>query len=179
MEGGTKLSYRVIPRRERGLKRFYVGVLMWFLGRAIEAASCVDEEVQREIKRMPECVSIALGVLPRGPTITLTKDERGRFVLEKRRGVKSALSIYIKSVEIAFLVFTFREGVITAAIRNRLIVQGDLALAVAFIRILNVLLVYLLPAGVTRKLLKRYPRWEKGRKMMGRWRIFLHILFRI
>ncbi|TNC83768.1 MAG: hypothetical protein CSH49_20470, partial [Alcanivorax sp.] len=56
------------------LKRPYVALMMDVIGRGLEAASQVDETIQREVSRLPEGFMFDMRALPNGPCFVMQKD---------------------------------------------------------------------------------------------------------
>ena len=167
-------DFKEIETGGKPVKRAYVAVMLWFVGRAIQAAARVDEAVRREFDELPEGFTFALGVMPAGPYMIVGKDEEGRVRYKgwKTAGQKIDLDLRIKSLEAAILLFTFQEGNAVAAARDRLVVDGDVPAACAAIRILEIAEVYLLFKPIARLAVKRYPRWLLSRLLAGRLLIY-------
>lgn len=69
--------------------------------------------------------------------------------------------------------FTFRESTAAATCNDRIVVAGDVPAAMAMVRVLDAVEVYLLPKFLARLAVKRYPDWSMKRKLTGRALIFL------
>jgi hypothetical protein len=167
-------DFREIEAGGKPFKRAYVAIMLWFVGRAIQAAVRVDGAVRREFAELPNGFTFALGVMPAGPWMIVGKDEEGRvrYLGWKMAGRKIDLALRIKSLEAAILLFTFQEGNATAAARDRLVVDGDVPAACAAIRILEIVEVYLLFKPIAKLAVKRYPRWPLGRLLAGRLMVY-------
>jgi hypothetical protein len=163
------------------LQRAYVGIFLWFTGRAIQAAAKVDKEVKKEFDALPDDFTFALGCLPNGPWMVVGKENGIVKYLggdPKRRRLH--LRLAIKNVEAAFLLLSFRESTALATTRNRLTTDGEVPYALAVIRILDIVEVYLLPKIIASLAVKRYPLWwSMGRKLGGRIGIYTRILLGI
>ena len=61
------------------LKRPYVPLMMDVIGRALEAASQVDEGIQKEVKRLPPDFSFEMRALPSGPAVVMQKRGEGQL----------------------------------------------------------------------------------------------------
>lgn len=167
-------DFKEIEAGSKPFKQAYVAVMLWFVGRAIQAAARVDETVRREFNELPEGFTFALGVMPTGPYMIVGKDEEGHVKYKgwKTAGRKIDMAMRIKSLEAAILLFTFQEGNAVAAARDRLVVDGDVPSACAAIRILEIVEVYLLFKPIARLAVKRYPRWPLSRLLGGRLLIY-------
>ena len=166
---GSMKDLREIAAGKKSLKKDYVALMMWFMGRAIQAAAAVDKDVRKEFAELPDCFTFALGVMPDGPHMIVGKDRRGfvRYRGWNLRDKKIDLKFTIKNVEAAVLLFTFQESTAIAVARDRLIVDGEVPYACAVVRILDSVEVYLLPKIIARLAVKRYPAWSPGRKYFG------------
>jgi len=174
MESLTMESFREIPAGGKPVKRIYVALMLWFVGRAIQAAARVDQAVREEFAALPDEFTFSLGVLPRGPAMIVGKDEEGRVRYRGWRpaGQRIDLRMKIKNLEGALLMFTFQESTAVATARNRLIVDGEVPAACAIVRILDRVEVYLLPKIIAKLAVKRYPDWPWEEKIGNRIRIY-------
>jgi hypothetical protein len=172
-------NFREVAAGGKSLKRDYVAVMMWFMGRAIQAAAAVDEAVKKEFAGMPDGFTFALSVMPNGPHMIVGKDQRGfaRYRGWDSEGKKIDLDMKIKNIEAAMLIFTFQESTALATARERLIVDGEVAHACAIVRILDIVEVYLLPKIIAKLAVKRYPGWPFRRKYLGRALIYVRTIF--
>jgi len=168
------LHYREISPGRSYLKRAYLSVNLWFMGRAIQAASRVDNRVRREFRELPPDFIFALGVLPNGPYMVVRKRGRdsARYIGRRVDAQAVDLTLSFKHLEAGLLTFTFRENTPVATARDRLVVDGEVAYACSVVRILDIVQIYLLPKPIARLAVKRYPRWPLGRKLINRSRIY-------
>jgi hypothetical protein len=168
------LAYREVTPGRSYLKRIYLAVNLWFMGRAIQATSRVDEQVRREVHTLPDNFTFALGVMPAGPHFIVQKTETdtARYIGWRIDAQPVDLKMEFKYLEAGMLTFTFRENTPVATARDRLIVDGEVAYACAVVRILDIVQIYLLPKVIARLAVKRYPRWPLGRKLINRSRIY-------
>jgi hypothetical protein len=171
-------DYREVQAGSKPLKRAYVAVMLWFVGRAIQAAARVDKAVREEFEQLPEGFTLALGVEPHGPYMVVGKNQKGRvkYLGWKPEDKHIDLILKIKNIEAAVLLFTFQESTAVAFTRNRLILYGEVPHACATARILDSVEVYLLPKLIARMAVKRYPIWSFRRKYIGRTRIYFRSL---
>ena len=151
-------------------QRIYLGIMLWFVGRAIQAAARVDKQVKKEFKDMPANYTFSLGAFPDGPCMIIGKDDMGkvRYLGGDLFKQEVNLKITLKSMENLFFLFTFRESTPTANSRDRMIVSGDVPQACAAVRILDIVQVYLLPKFIAKLAIKRYPRWSLKRHTFDR-----------
>ena len=163
-------NFREIAAGRKSLKKDYLAIMMWFMGKAIQAAAAVDGAVKNEFAELPDGFTFALSVMPSGPHMIVGKDQM-RFVRYRGwdpEGKRIDLKMKIKNIEAAMLIFTFQESTTLATARDRLIVDGEVAHACAVVRILDIVEVYLLPKIIAKLAVKRYPAWSYGRKYFGR-----------
>jgi len=172
-------NFREVAAGEKSLKKDYVAMMLWFMGRAIQAAAAVDRAVKKEFTDMPDSFTFALSVMPNGPHMIVGKDQRGfvRYRGWNPAGKKIDLQMKIKNIEAAMLIFTFQESTALATARERLIVDGEVAHACAIVRILDTVEVYLLPKIIAKLAVKRYPDWSFRRRYLGRVLIYVRTLF--
>ena len=172
-------NFREVAAEKKSLKKDYVAVMMWFMGRAIQAAAAVDRAVKKEFAGMPDGFTFALSVMPNGPHMVIGKTRRG--LSDTGDGTLKAgkidLDMKIKNIEAAMLIFTFQENTTLATARNRLVVDGDVAHACAVVRILDIVEVYLLPKIIAKLAVKRYPGWSFRRKYLGRVLVYVRSIF--
>jgi hypothetical protein len=153
-----KISYEIKPGR-RVFKSLYLRIMLWFLGRAVQAAARVDRDVRQEFSRLPEGFTVCLGVLPHGPYMVVGKDQDGTVKYlggNPQKHQPLDLNMQIKHLEAAFMLFSFQESTCIAQARDRLIVAGDVQAACIFVRILNLVEIYLLPKFLAKLAVKRY-----------------------
>lgn len=163
-------DFREITPGGRPFTRMYLNFMLWFVGRAIQAAAKQDPQVKREFEELPERFAFTLTAAPDGPSMVVGKDETGRVRYLGHRPEDHDLNVRmtIKSMEGLFVLFTFRESTPTANARDRLFVEGNLPEACAVVRILDIVQVYLLPKPVAKLAIKRYPRWSLKRHTWDR-----------
>ncbi len=153
-----KDSREVKPGSNR-LKRDFVTLMLWFVGRAIQAAAAMDKTVAGEFAELPERFIFSLGVIPDGPHMIVGKTRKGivQYMGWDPEGKDISLKMKIKNIEDAMLLFTFQESAAVAAARDRLIIDGEVPHAGAVARILDIVEVYLLPKFIAKPAAKRYP----------------------
>jgi len=168
------VSYREVKPGGNPFKRAYVAVMLWFVGRAVQAAARVDGAVAREFDDLPDSFTFCLGVEPRGPFMVVGKSKKGRvkYLGWNPAGKEIDLAMRIQNMEAAILLFTFQENNALSACRNRITVDGDIPAACAMMRVIDIVEVYLLPKMIARLAIKRYPSWSFRRKYLGRIRIY-------
>ena len=178
-------KYPEIKPRSKIFKRLYLANMFWTVGKALPMAAKVDKEVKKEFEKLPVDYTLRLmilperafplffyakmlpgfvinkGLLPYGQQMIIHKDNDGKihYLGSDPRGKKFDLSMGFKSLEAAMMVFTFRESTPTAFAHDRFAVEGYLPYATTFMRILDIVQVYLLPKVIAKRAVKRYPSW--------------------
>lgn len=170
-----------IKPRKKIFQRLYLHIMLWFLGRAVQAASRVDDDVKKEFDAMPDNYTFSLGAFPNGPYMVIGKDAQGtvRYMgcdIEKQP-VK--LEISLKSMTHFFFLLAFVESTPVANSRDRMFVNGDVPQACAAVRILDIVQVYLLPKFVAKLAIKRYPNWSYKRHTLDRAKVLVRTILGI
>lgn len=174
-------DYPEIPSGKKPLKRMYVSLLLFIFGRAFQAVAKVDPFAKEEFDSMPSDFMLDLCVAPNGPHMIVGKDKSGkiRYYGWNPKGKMITLSMKIKSLEAAILMFTFQESSCVATARDRLIVEGDLPVASGVLRIMDLLEVLLLPKFIAKLGVKRYPnrnRMSLARKIRSRILTYIRVV---
>lgn len=177
-----KNRFPEIKPGRRYLKRAYSSTIMLLLGRAIEAAAEVDESIKKIFEGLPDDFTFLLGVAPAGPNMIVGKDKNGgvKYLGWKPSNRNIQLEMRIKNMELAFRIFTFRESTAYASSNDRFLIMGDLAHALAVVRILDIVEIYLLPRIIAELAVKRYPaetEFPPLKKHVNRGRIYVKTFF--
>lgn len=163
-------GFKEIKPKRQILRRVYLSIMLWFVGRAVQAAARVDKTIKKEFASMPHGYTFCLGAFPSGPWMVVGKDDNGKvkYLGSNKDRQPVHLEMGLKSAGSLFTLFTFRESTPTANSRDRLYVSGDVPQACAAVRILDAVQVYLLPKPVAKLAIKRYPRWPLKRHIFTR-----------
>lgn len=169
-KGKIMKGFSEIKPKKNIFRRIYLSVMLWFTGRAIQAAARTDKAVKDEFSNMPDNYTFCLGAFPNGPWMVVGKDENGNVKYKGGNKDKQPvdLELVLKSAGSLFTLFTFQESTPTATARDRLYVSGDVPHACAAVRILDIVQVYLLPKPVAKLAIKRYPKWPLTRHIFTR-----------
>ncbi len=161
------------PGKSR-IKTFIIKLMFFFFGRALQIVSTLDPDIRNEISRWPEDYLILYKVLPKGPRMALARNRLGHLEYRggKVREAEADLTVAIKNVESAFLIFTFQIGMNQAYAQNRLSVRGDIPTAMSQMRVLNLTLAYMLPKFVVRKITMKVPEIRPLKKHLSRGLIY-------
>ena len=159
-------------------KHLYLSILFRIVGKALQAATRIDKELAEEIALLPENFSFSLEAGTRRLSLFMQKDTEGilryRGSLEKHPEATPDLRMMIKNIEAAILLFTFQERTVDAAARDRMVIDGNIPDGCTIVRILNRVEIYLLPAFLAKKAVRRYEKPKH--KLLNRMNIYLHIL---
>ncbi len=151
-------------------QRIYLGAMLWFMGKAIQATARVDKVVKAEFNAMPDNYTFSLGAFPKGPYMVVGKDKTGkvRYLGSDISKHPINLEMTLKSMKSLFVLFSFQESTPVANSRDRMIVSGDVPQACALVRIMDIVQVYLLPKFIAKLSIKRYPKWSLKRHTLDR-----------
>ncbi len=180
-------KYPQIRPGKKLFKRVYVAIMLWTVGKAIQVAAKVDKEVKEELARLPNNFTLRMMVAPEkafplffyaktlpafvvdkgllfyGIQMLLHKDKEGKikYLGADPKGKKVDLNIVFKNIEAAWLVLSFQESIATAYMHDRFVVEGDLVHSLTFVRVLDIVEVFLLPKIIAKLAVKRYPKWSE------------------
>lgn len=165
------LRVRRIPgyiRWETFAKRVYLRVALRVFGAAFRAVTAHAWECRRELADWEEGRRIALGTLPQGPCITLEK--QGHVIRMIGTGLREPhVSLLFKNLDSAVMVFTTIMGVSQAACENRVLIKGDNAMAMECLRILDIIMIYLLPRFILNRNFRTRPQFRPRQYLTMVW----------
>lgn len=140
-------------------------IMIWFIGRLLEAASEVDKKIQEEIKALSTGFAFSMDVLPSGPAFTMQKQADGTLYCSRKNDtIPAALTISFKHVKHAFLILSFQESTARSFANDRMLLDGEINLAMIIVRCLDRMEILVLPKFIAKRAVKRYPPislWEK------------------
>ena len=155
----------------------YVNIMIWLIGRLLEAASRVDHVIQRELKGLPDDFAYTMGVIPNGPEFTVRKLDDGTLYCQRRKDAFSAdLAVSFKHVRHAFLILSFQESTARSFANDRMLLNGEINLAMIMVRCLDRMESLVLPKFIARRAVKRYPSISLKEKMWLAIRIYFQLL---
>lgn len=169
--GSPEKKYPLIRPGKKWVKALVVKIIFIVLGRAFQSGSRHDLEIQIEISVWPENFVIIMNVFPEGPRMVLEKIH-DKLLYQGNKFIRSDLAINFKNIECAFMVMTPQIGPAQAFAEKRMTVAGDLADAMIFTRCLNIMIAYLYPEFICKRLLKRVPAMTV-RKQLNRVIIYM------
>jgi len=92
-------------------KRLYVQIMMEVVGRAMEAISEFDEQVQQEVSILPEGFLFEMKIMPSGPALVMRKEAGNSLTYVGSKGpTPPDLSVQFKHLTHAFMVLSFQPS---------------------------------------------------------------------
>lgn len=137
-------------------KRALVAAGLATLGVAYELLSKHSPEMKRETASWKEGFSFSLGVLPRGPLMTVRKEGNHLRYLG-RGGHDAPLQIWIKNVDSAVRLLTGLSAPYMAFAERRVVVHGAIDASMQMYRTLQIVEKFLFPAALLQRITKRLP----------------------
>ncbi len=165
----------ILPKKQAG-KHWYLGVMLFFVGRAFQSLWKLDKRIEQEFAMLPQKFSFLLTVLPDGPGFFLQKDEQGRLRFKGKPNGDADVMIQFRNTASAMRVFTFQISSYKAYAQNGISVSGDLAATMGIMRCLTLVEDYLLPGFITKRILKRKPRTPWLTKLLKRFILYISII---
>jgi len=152
------------------LKRMITAIGFFALKQAIVSVSHFNKDVKEELKYFRQGYTIQLKVLPDGPKIAFEK-HKDKLKTTSVDKADYDLVILFKTKEIAYRIMTTLSNVPKAFTQNRLMVYGNVADSMVLIRIMNIVQTYLFPPILSKRVLKRVPKFSLGQHI-GRIRVY-------
>ncbi|MGF2685878.1 hypothetical protein ACQUWM_05210 [Marinobacter sp. DUT-3] len=158
-------------------RRLYVELMFQVMGRALQAVSEVDAQVQQEARVLPEGFLFEMMVMPSGSSLIVEHTGNGRFHYHGTSAPRPVdLSIQFKHIAHAFMVLSFQEKTSVAFANDRMLVDGDISYAIRMTRVLNRLEAFILPKLVAKRAVKEYPaNLHLPEKLISAARIYLKV----
>jgi hypothetical protein len=138
------------------VQRAYVALMFDMIGRLLVAASETDSDIQREIQGFRDGYTIGFSVLG-DPKLRMGVQVRDGMFKRLPKTIHPELEIVFKHVSHAFYVLSFRESTPRAYASERFLTNGDVALALRFMRCMNRMQAIALPRFVADRALKQFP----------------------
>jgi hypothetical protein len=157
------MAERIVIKPSLGyrIKKAVVSIALLALGVVFERVSKHSAELKEELKDWKKGIVISLGVLPKGPAISL-KEDNGMIRYLGRGYQKPDVKILFKNVDSAFLPFTAQMGSHTAFDQHRALLHGSVVDGIRANRAMGIVQTYLLPGIVFGKIFKQKPRLSLG-----------------
>lgn len=154
------------------LQRTYVRFMLWLIGRLLQAASAVDDEVRREVRALPDGFSFAMRVRSGSAGLAIVKQDSRLRAVAAATAPPPTLTFEFKHVAHAFLVLSFQESTPRALANDRLSVDGEYPSAMKMLRALNRMQAIVLPRFIATRALKSCPRFRPIDKLVLAARIY-------
>ena len=132
------------------LARGYVKGMFAFTERALCAVCLVDPAARAELVGLPDGFTLEMKVLPSGPALAIRKD--GDRLRAEDGGSRPTLSIQFKHLRHALRMLTFVDDVPRCVATERLVIDGELGLAMCIQRIVGRLTEILIPRALSQAL---------------------------
>jgi len=155
MMSREKRAGKVKPYRSP-LKLFYCGTVMSVLGWFIPSVACRKASVREEVKALPEDFKLRFAIWPSGPALSLQRSG-DRLIKVKLTEEEADMTVYLKSLEAAWLLLTFQESTCGSEAKGRLMVKGEIPHTCTFIRLMDKVEILLLPRFLAKRAVKK---WE-------------------
>lgn len=158
-------------------RKLYVELMFQVMGRALQAVSEFDSEVQEEARALPDGFLFEMMVMPAGSRMIVEHVGDGQFFYHGDEAPRPInLSIQFKHIAHAFLVLGFQEKTSVAFANDRMLVNGDISYAVRMTRVLNRLEAFILPRLIAERAVKEYPAsLNLPEKLISAARIYLKV----
>ena len=140
-----------------GLQQATCTLVAECLVRALQYLSTADSQIRAEAHAWPNGKTLRLEV-PGAGGFTVTGTPWGFKKLDKE--TPGDVTIRFKSPSDAFRVFTGQMGVAQAYAQHKFVLRGDMALAMPFVRCVDITEGYLFPDLLAKRILKRLPEKE-------------------
>ena len=140
-----------------GLQQATCTLVAECLVRALQYLSAADSKICAEAHNWPSGKTLRLEV-PGAGGFTVTGTPWGFRKLDKETA--GDVTIRFKSPSDAFRVFTGQLSVAQAYAQHKFVLRGDMALAMPFVRCVDITEGYLFPGILAKRILKRLPEKE-------------------
>jgi len=151
-------------------KKTITGIGFFALKQAMVSVCHFNTEAKEELKYYKEGYTIQLKVLPDGPKIAFEKQGDSLRTTSANKENYDLVVIF-KTEDIAFRIMTTLSNVPKAFTQNRLMVYGNVADSMVLIRVINIVQSYLFPPILSKRVLKRVPKFNLGAHI-GRIRVY-------
>lgn len=142
----------------RAIQSFVVAVVLRVVHAALIELRALDSRVAKEFERMPEGLSYAIRTGFEGPTLHVQWKD-GKLV--RLAGLSApSCSLRIKSMPLAFRLFTGQMGLAQAYARHAFTMGGEVADVMRLARLVNLVEAYLFPSVMTRCIMTDVPETE-------------------
>ena len=144
------------------MKRFFqkltVGIVLRVVHAALVELQRQDSRVAREFANMPEGLSYSIHTGHNGPTLHVVW--QGGKLRRVRSLDKASCTLHIKSIALAFRLFTGQMGLAQAYAAHAFTMAGEVADVMRLARLVNVVEAYLFPNIINRRIMTDIPKPE-------------------
>ena len=151
------LAYRI--------QLLYVRLMMWLVGRLLQAASGVDPLIRAEVAALPEDFSFTMRLHSGAAGLAMRREGDRLRAMPAAAGSDYSLIFEFKHLTHAFLVLAFVESTARSFANDRMTLGGDVGLAMKIVRCLNRMECVVLPKFVANRAVKQYPALSLGTKL--------------
>lgn len=143
---------------KRFCQKLTVGIVLRVVHAALVELQVQDSRVAAEFARMPEGLSYSIYTGHRGPTLHVMW-KNGR--LQRLRHLqKASCTLHIKSMSLAFRLFTGQMGLAQAYAAHAFTMSGEVADVMRLARLVNIVEAYLFPNIINRRIMTDIPKPE-------------------
>ncbi|MDI6850379.1 MAG: hypothetical protein QMD82_00350 [bacterium] len=140
----------------KSIKRIYVKIAFWLLGRIFTILHGIDPEVKKYWQKIKNSNSFGFLIEPSGPCLLIEK-QNSKIKSALECSEKADILFIFKTLNSAFEVFTAQKSTISAYLENRILIKGDIGEVMWFMRIVDRLEFYLFPRIIARRVIKKLP----------------------
>lgn len=139
-------------------QQMYVQFMMGIIGRGLVTASQIDPIIQKELENLPVDFTFCMSIFSNCAQFSVRVNAQHQLELLKNPPQKAHLTIQVKHLQHAFLVFSFQESTAQAFANDRMIADGDTSTAIRLVRCLNRMESLILPKILASMAVKEYPK---------------------
>lgn len=131
-------------------------LILFFLFRGLRVLSVHDSRVRQEMEAWPQGLSVKLVCGGRGPVLSMTWTG-SRGLVRQRHNCPADITMVFKTPERALLVLTGLCGISQAYAGHYFSLEGDIHMAMGFVRCVEIAEAYLFPRFMSHRILRRVP----------------------
>ncbi len=164
IEETMKIITTQLKHKKSLVANVYLNILIFFIGRALQAAYKVVPTIKAEFDALESDFSLRLKIADTGASFLVKKisKKNGKIKLinygssNKYLTEKATLTLQLRSIDAAIQIFTFQESTYEGEGNSRFSLDGSFTHAAIFLRILDQLEILLLPKFIAKRAVKRY-----------------------
>lgn len=178
-DAGTTVRPSAGPGVGYALQRTYVRLMMWLVGRLLQAAAVVDPVIIREVGHLDDGFSFVMRVRGSDLGFAMRKHAGALRLITLSDLGEPGLAFDYKHVSHAFLVLGFVEGTAQSFANDRMSVDGEIAASMKIVRCLNRMEAIVLPRIVATRALKAYPSIGLGEKLTMALKVYSRLVIQL